>query len=48
LRATGGSVAISELSMPCEIGSVATRPRNDIAAQSHCGGAVSVQTGEAL
>jgi hypothetical protein len=31
LRATEGSVAISEISIPCEIASVVSLPRNDIA-----------------
>ena len=34
LRATEGSVAISEISIPCEIASVVSLPRNDIATQS--------------
>ena len=38
LRATAGSVAISEISMPCEIASVASLPRNDITTQSLDGG----------
>jgi hypothetical protein len=34
LRATEGSVAISEISIPCEIASVVSLPRNDIMTQS--------------